>query len=119
MTIATSFCRWVAARRADGNALNLGYTVSYGRISNNASVNWNRLSSETSNYFTDTINNPIGTLGITIPNQASNFADSRFYNGLPTVQISQFQGLSTQTPSETINQTIAFSDFVAWRHKEA
>jgi hypothetical protein len=102
---------------SDGNALNLGYVVSYGRISNNASLNWNRLSSETSNYFTDTTNNPTGTLGISIPNQASNFADPRFYNGLPSIQISPFQGLSTTTPSETINQTIAFSDFVAWRHK--
>jgi hypothetical protein len=102
---------------SDGNALNLGYVVSYGRLSNNASVNWNRLGSETSNYFTDTNNNPVGTVGISVPNQASNFADPRFYNGLPSISISPFQGLSTFTPSETINQTIAFSDFVAWRHK--
>ena len=102
---------------SDGNAVNLGYVVSYGRISNNASINWNRLSSETSNYFTDTNNNPVGTVGISIPNQASNFADPRFYNGLPSISISPFQGLSTFTPSEIINQTIAFSDFVAWRHK--
>jgi hypothetical protein len=103
---------------SDGNALNLGYVVSYGRLSNNASINYNRNNAETSNYFTDTANNPVSATGISIPNQASNFADPRFYNGLPTIQISQFQGLSTFTPSETINQTIAFSDFVAWRHKK-
>ncbi len=101
----------------DGNSLNVGYTLSYGRLSNNASVNWNRSNSKVSNYFTDTAVNPATSAGLSVPNQTSSFADPRFYNGLPSIGISNFASLATNSPSETINQTISFSDFVAWRHK--
>ena len=106
------------ATESNGYSLNAGYVVSYGRISNNASVNWNRSAGETRNYFTNTANDPSGTAGLNIPNQASDFADPRFYNGLPALSITNYGGLSNTTPSETINQTISFSDFVAWRHKK-
>lgn len=106
------------ASETDGNALNAGYTVGYGRLSNNASLNWNRLDSKIRNYFTDTANNPSATVGLNIPNQAGGFADPRFYNGLPNFSISNFQTLSNATPSQTINQTISFSDFVSYRHKK-
>jgi hypothetical protein len=102
----------------DGNSVNAGYVISFGRISNNASVNWNRSNSETSNYFTDTATNPSTAVGLAVPNQASNFADPKFYNGLPNVGITNFAGFGTSTPSETINQTIAFSDVFTWRHKK-
>jgi trimeric autotransporter adhesin len=105
------------ASETDGNGLNAGYTVGYGRLSNNASINWNRLNSETRNYFTDTANNPSATVGLNIPNQGGSFADQRFYNGLPSLSFNTLQGLSNTTPSQLINQTISFSDFVAWRHK--
>jgi hypothetical protein len=103
---------------SDGNALNVGYTIGYGRLSNNASLNWNRSSGGTRNYFTDTVNNPTATLGLGVPNQTGGFADPRFYNGLPSFSFGTFTGLNNTTPSSTINQTIAFSDFVAWRHKK-
>jgi hypothetical protein len=106
------------ASENDGNAVNAGYVVSYGRLSNNASVTWNRYNSETRNYFTNTDNDPSTAVGLTINNQTGGFADPRFYNGLPTISISEYQTLSNQTPSQTINQTISFSDFVAWRHKK-
>jgi hypothetical protein len=106
------------ATESNGNALNAGYTIGYGRFSNNASVTWNRSNAETRNYFTNTSNNPSATLGLGIPNESGGFADANFYNGLPTLNISNFQTLSNQTPSETINQTISFSDFVAYRHKK-
>jgi len=106
------------ASETDGNALNAGYTLGYGRLSNNASVNWNRSDSKTRNYFTDTANNPTATLGLAVPNQTGGFADPRFYNGLPSFSFGIFSGLSNTTPSQTINQTIAFSDFVSWRHKK-
>ena len=106
------------ATQSDGNAVNAGYTIGYGRLSNNASVNWNRSHAETRNYFTDTANNPSATAGLTIPNQAGNFADARFYNGLAALNITNFAGLTNTTPSETLNQTISFSDFVAWRRKK-
>ena len=102
---------------SDGNALNLGYVVSYGRLSNNASVNWNRSSSETQNYFTNSATNPTQTANLNIPNQAQSFANPHFYNGVPSLNITNFAGLSNTTPVQTISQTISFSDFVAWRHK--
>ena len=102
---------------SNGYALNFGYVISYGRLSNNASVNWNRSSGQTRNYFTDTTNNPTTAAGIIVPNQASSFADPKFYNGLPSISITNFAGLSNQTPSATTNQTISFSDFVSWRRK--
>ena len=115
------------ATESDGNALNAGYTIGYGRLSNNASVNWNRSNAETRNYFTNTSNNPSAAVGLCVPNgaansncatgTASNFANPRFYNGLASIGISNYQGLSNTTPSQTINQTISFSDFVAWRKK--
>jgi len=106
------------ATESNGNALNAGYTVGYGRLSNNASVNWNRYNSETRNYFTDTNTDPSTALGLGVPNLAGGFADPRFYNGLPSFSISNFQTLSNQTPSQTINQTISYSDYVAWRHSK-
>ncbi|MGA7158843.1 MAG: TonB-dependent receptor [Acidobacteriaceae bacterium] len=106
------------ASENDGNALSAGYTASYGRLSEHATVTWNRMSSETRNYFTDTANDPTMTAGLTIPNQSGGFADPRFYNGLPTLNISNFAALSNTTPNELINQTISFTDFVAYRHKK-
>ncbi len=106
------------ATESNGNALNVGYTIGYGRLSNNASVTWNRSSAETRNYFTDTASNPSATAGLSIPNQAGGFADPRFYNGLASLSITNFAGLSNTTPSESIGQTISFSDFVSWRRKK-
>jgi hypothetical protein len=106
------------ATASDGNAVNAGYTIGYGRLTNNASVNWNRLNAETRNYFTNTSNNPSAAAGLNVPNAAGGFANPRFYNGLAKLNISNFQPLSNESPSQIINQTISFSDFVAWRHKK-
>jgi len=104
------------ASESDGNALSAGYTVSYGRLSNHATLTWNRLNTEQRNYFTNTANDPTTAAGITIPNESGGFADPNFYNGLPSLNISNFAGLTNATPSQLINQTISFSDFVAYRH---
>jgi trimeric autotransporter adhesin len=106
------------ALESNGNGLNVGYTIGYGRLSNNATLNWNRQSSDTRNYFTNTANNPSDEVGLNVPNNSGGFADPSFYNGLPTFNISNFQTLSNTTPNELINQTISFSDFVSWRHKK-
>jgi hypothetical protein len=103
---------------SDGNALSAGYTVSYGRLSNHATLTWNRLSSKTQNYFTNTANDPTVTAGLTIPNRSGGFSNPNFYNGLPALNISNFAGVTNTTPSQLINQTISFSDFVAYRHKK-
>jgi hypothetical protein len=106
------------ASESDGNGLSVGYTVSYGRLSNNASMNWNRLNSETRNYFTDTSNDPSTSLGLGVPNDSGGFADPRFYSGLPTFTVTNFQSLTNTTPSKVINQTISYSDLVAYRHSK-
>ncbi len=106
------------ANANDSNSVNAGYTVSYGRLSNNASVTWNRNNYESHNYFTDTSVDPAAEAMIAIPNESGGFADPRFYNGLPSLSITNFAGLSNATPSQTINQTISFSDFVSYRHKK-
>ena len=92
-----------------GNGLNLGYTIGYGRLSNNATLNWNRLNTEVSNYFTNTATNPSEQVGMNIPNNSGGFADPNFYNGLPRISISNYQSLSNTTPTQLINQTISFS----------
>jgi len=106
------------ATESDGNGLTAGYTIGYGRLSNNASVNWNRSNAETRNYFTNKPNNPSPAVGLVVPNETGGFANPGFYNGLPSFSISNFQSLTNTSPSQTINQTISFSDFVSWRHKK-
>jgi hypothetical protein len=106
------------ATESGGNGLNVGYTIGYGRLSNNASLNWNRLNTEVRNYFTNTSTNPSQQAGLNIPNNSGGFADPNFYNGLPHFNISNYTSLSNTSPSQLINQTISFSDFVSWRHKQ-
>ncbi len=106
------------AQESDGNSVNAGYTIGYGRLSNNANVNWNRLNTEVRNYFTNTSTNPSAQAGVNIPNNSGGFANPNFYNGVPTLRIGNFQPLSNTTPSQLINQTISFSDFVSWRHNK-
>lgn len=101
------------ANETDGYSVNAGYTVGYGRLTNNASLNWNRSHSTTRNYFTNTASDPAATAGIRIPSQGTVGA---FYNGLPNVSITNFTSASVTTPQDTLNQTIAFSDFVSWSH---
>ena len=105
------------ATETTGNSLNVGYVVSYGRLSNNAAINWNRSNAETRNYFTDSATNPNAVTGLQVPTQTTNLADPRFYNGLASFGFGVFQGINNQTPSQTINQTISYSDFIAYRHK--
>ena len=117
------------ANSSDGHGLNVGYSINYGRLSNNASVNWNRSNSRTRNYFTDTSNNPTSTAQICVPNgstsasactasSGTSFADPNFYNGLPSIGISNFAGFNNQAPSQSVSQTISLSDSIGWRHKK-
>ena len=104
------------SQASDGYGLTAGYTVARGRLSNNASLNWNRSHSTTTNYFTDTSLDPATAAGVSIPSRGVLGGQSAFYNGLPNLTISNFSPLSEQTPRDAINQTISVSDFVAWRH---
>lgn len=100
---------------SDGYNVSAGYTVGRGRLTNNATLTWNRSRSTSSNYFTNTENNPAATAGINLPSQG---AVGGFYNGLPTISISNYTSLNPVIPRDTVNQTISFSDFVSYSHKK-
>ena len=104
------------ATQSTGYGVTGGYTVGYGRFTNNASLNWNRLHANTYNYFTNSAANPAVASGVLVgtPTVYSN----PFYYGVPSLQFSGFTGLSTSTPSNNINQAISFTDFVSWIHKK-
>ena len=100
---------------SDGYNVSAGYTVGRGRFTNNATLTWNRSRSTTSNYFTNTENNPAGSAGINLPSQG---AVGAFYNGLPTIAITSYTSLNPVIPRDTVNQTISFTDFVSYSHKK-
>jgi trimeric autotransporter adhesin len=104
------------ATETNGYGLTAGYTIGYGRLANNASINWNRSHSMLRNYFTDT-SDPLTGTGISIPKPVIG-GDPGIYYGLPSVSISNFTGLTESLPSDSINQTIFFSDFVSYSHKK-
>ncbi len=106
------------ATQSEGYGISAGYTVGYGRRTNNASVNWNRSHSTGRNYFTNTPSNPAGDAGIAVPSQLGVSPQRGFYNGLPTITITNFSSLNDATPRDSVNQTISFSDFVSWSHKK-
>jgi hypothetical protein len=103
------------AAETDGYGVTAGYTVGYGRLNNNASINWNRSHTMLRNYFTNTSDPLVGT-GISIPKPVIG-ANPGIYYGLPSVSISNFTGLTQALPNDAINQTISFSDFVSYSHK--
>jgi hypothetical protein len=104
------------ATESNGYGVTAGYTIGYGRLTNNASINWNRSHATLRNYFTDTSDPLVGT-GINIPKPVIG-ANPGIYFGLPSVSISNFTGLTQALPSDAINQTISFSDFVSYSHKK-
>ena len=104
---------------SDGYGVTAGYTIGYGRLTNNASVNWNRSHAQTENYFTNGLTNPAAQAGVLVGN--STIQSNPFYYGLPSLTFggsTAFTGLNNTTPNDTINQTISFSDFVSWSHKK-
>ncbi len=104
------------ASSSEGYNVGVGYTIGYGRLSNNATLTWNRSDAETRNYFTDTPINPAGSSAIDVPSQGAVGAHPNFYNGLPTASITNFLSVVNVNPSLSVGQTISFSDFVSWRH---
>ncbi len=104
------------ASLSDGYNVSAGYTVSKGHFTENATVGWNRSSSLTRNYFTDTENNPAAAAGIAVPSQGALGSNAAFYNGLPNLAITNFSSINLTVPRSSINQTISFSDFAVYSH---
>jgi trimeric autotransporter adhesin len=103
------------ATETGGYGVTAGYTIGYGRLTNNASINWNRSHSMARNYFTD-ISDPLAGTGISVPKPVIG-GNPGIYFGLPSVSISNFTSLNQALPNDGINQTISFSDFVSYSHK--
>ncbi|MBB5339808.1 TonB-dependent receptor [Tunturiibacter gelidoferens] len=100
----------------DGYGVTAGYTIGYGKLTNNASINWNRSHATARNYFTNGVN-PLDGTGISVPKPVIG-GEPGIYNGLPSVGISNYTGLTQALPSDAVNQTISFSDFVSYRYKK-
>jgi trimeric autotransporter adhesin len=100
---------------SNGYSFSTAYTVGYGRINNTATLGWNRSRALGSNYFTNGAANPAQALGINVGN--STIYSNPFYFGVPSVSLTGLSGLSDVTPSNTVNQTISFSDAARYSHK--
>lgn len=105
------------ATLSDGYNFGLGYTIGYGRLSNSTNVNVNRSHALTSNYFTDTTVDPALQVGLSTPADQAIATRPNFYNGLPSLQLTNFTSLTNTNPSDTVGQTISFSDSISWRRK--
>jgi len=92
-------------------SLQAGYTVGYHRFTSISNINWNRSNSNTTNFFTNTTNNPEGDDSIYNPSNAP------LNYGLPDISLSNgIAGLSETQPSFSVSQTIAFSEVLSWIH---
>jgi hypothetical protein len=94
---------------SNANSVQAGYTVGYHKITNIFNANWNRSTSQATNYFTNKtdIANAVGITG----------TDSSALNyGLPKVVLSNITGLSELQPSLSLSQTISFSETLSWIH---
>lgn len=101
---------------SDGYGVTAGYTLGYGRLTNNASINWNRSHGRSQNYFTNGLVNPALQAGVLVGSEA--IAGNAFYYGVPSFSFSGFTGLGEAFPNDAVNQTISFSDFLSWSHKK-
>ena len=102
----------------DGYGVTAGYTIGYGRLTNNASLNWNRSHATTENYFTNGASNPALEAGVLVGD--ATIQTNPFYYGVPSLTfggVTAFTGMTNTSPSDVINQTISFSDFVSYSHK--
>ncbi len=102
---------------SDSYGITAGHSLSYGRLRNNVSLNWNRSHSMVTNYFTNQAADPLANTGVVIPKPVIG-ADPGIYYGIPSLSFTGFTGLAVQTPSDRVNQTLSFSDFVGWNHKK-
>ena len=68
----------------NGYGVTAGYTIGYGRLTNNASINWNRSHSTLTNYFTN-VSDPLVGTGISIPKPVIG-SDPGIYYGLPSCE---------------------------------
>jgi trimeric autotransporter adhesin len=96
---------------SDSDSLQAGYTLGYHRITSIFNSNWNRSNAHSINFFTNTANNPAGTVGVSVPNNVP------LNYGVPGITLSNgIEGLSDAQPSFSISQTISFSEVLSLIH---
>jgi hypothetical protein len=99
---------------SNANSVQGGYTVGYHKVTSIFSANWNRSTSQATNFFTNGVDvatevgvlGPSGTALSTLP----------INYGLPSVQLGSIAGLSEQQPSFSLSQTISLSETLSWIH---
>jgi trimeric autotransporter adhesin len=108
---SASFIPVLGGKTASGsNSIQAGYTVGYHKVTSIFNANWNRSNSSTTNFFTNTADDPASNAGLTIPNAAP------LNYGLPQITMSNLNGLTEQEPNFSISQTISFSETLSWIH---
>ncbi len=95
---------------SDSNSVQAGYTIGYHRVTSNFNASWNRSSGSTTNFFTNTATDAAHAAGITVPN------DVPLNYGLPSINLSQLNGLSETQPSFSVSQTISATEVLSWIH---
>lgn len=96
----------------NGESVELGYTLSKGKLSNNLNLNWNRSTTNTINNFTNG-NDVASGAGLNI---FSGQPVNPFNYGLPNVTLTQYNGFAEQQPAFETNQTISLAESSAWTH---
>jgi hypothetical protein len=97
---------------SEANSVQAGYTVGYHKITNIFNANWNRSTSQATNFFTN-VDDIATALGILGPGSAP-LNSSPLNYGLPNIVLSSLTGLSEQQPNFSITQTISLSETMSW-----
>ena len=108
---------------SSSNSVQAGYTVGYHKITSIFNANWNRSTSQATNYFTNKtdIASQVGIYGppptgCTGTGCLPALNSSPLNYGLPNVTLSSFTGMSETEPSFSLTQTISVSEVLSWIH---
>lgn len=92
------------------NALQMGYSIGKGRLTNNVNVGWNQTHSQVSNPFSNTQDVALAVLHLSgLPNSPQLW-------GLPNVTLDQFTGLNEAQPRFSRQETISIGEMSMWIH---
>ena len=101
---------------SNANSVQAGYTVGYRKVTNIFNANWNRSTSQRTNFFTNKTD--IATqLGILGPSGTALNVSPLNY-GLPSVQVGSIAGLGEAQPSLSLSQTISITETLSWIHNK-
>jgi hypothetical protein len=103
----------------NSNSVQAGYTVGYHKVTSVFNANWNRATSQATNFFTNGTNiaSALAINGPPSAIQPTTLLNSSPLNyGLPNVVLSSLTGLSEQQPSFSLSQTISLTETLSWIH---